>query len=218
MKKWSLSTWDAIAPIYHKILEHPFITELKAGKLPEEKFSFYIQQDALYLYEFGKVLAAIAARLTKPEYIQAYLEFSTGTIMVERALHETFLKTFQANKTLEKSPACLLYTNYLHTQFTTQPLEVAMGAVLPCFWIYKEVGDHILATQDPTENKYQEWIDTYGGEAFAKSVATAIEITDDVAEQTTEAVRNRMTQAFTMASKMEWLFWDSAYQLEEWKI
>lgn len=218
MSLWSEKTWEAITPIYQKILEHPFITELKAGTLPEEKFAFYIQQDALYLAEFGKVLSGIASKLENPEHIQAYLEFSTGTILVERALHTTFLNRLEANKKATKSPSCLLYTNYMHTQLATQPLEVALGSVLPCFWIYKEVGDYIVATQTNTDNKYQEWINTYGGEAFAKSVTTAIEITNITASNTTPEVQEKMTEAFIMASRMEWLFWDSAYQLESWKI
>ncbi|GLB48915.1 thiaminase II [Neptunitalea lumnitzerae] len=218
MTKWSTNAWSTITPIYDKILLHPFITELMEGTLPKEKFSFYIQQDALYLATFGRVLSGIASKLTDANHVQDFLEFSSGTIMVERELHKTFLTTFDVASSIEKSPACTLYTNYLEAQLATKPLEVAIAAVLPCFWIYKEVGDYILANQTKAENPYQEWINTYGGEAFAESVRKAIEITNVIASQATEQQQAEMTKAFTMASKMEWLFWDSAYQLESWKI
>ncbi|GLB53254.1 aminopyrimidine aminohydrolase [Neptunitalea chrysea] len=218
MTKWSEHAWETIQPIYNKIVEHPFITELKEGTLPEEKFAYYIQQDALYLANFGKVLSGIASKLSDAEHIQDFLGFSTGTIMVEKALHKTFIQSFSVNISTEKSPSCMLYTNYLQTQLAAHPLEVAIAAVLPCFWIYKEVGDYILATQTATNNKYQTWIDTYGGEEFANSVTKAIEISDYIALKTTKDIQKQMLDAFTTASKMEWLFWDSAYQLESWRI
>ncbi|HCC51139.1 MAG TPA: thiaminase II, partial [Porphyromonadaceae bacterium] len=64
--KWSENAWDAIKPIYKKTLELPFIQELMNGTLDREKFVFYIQQDALYLSDYGKILTAIATKLTKP--------------------------------------------------------------------------------------------------------------------------------------------------------
>ena len=92
------------------------------------------------------------------------------------------------------------------------------AAVLPCFWIYKEVGDYILAHQTKENNPYQTWIDMYAGDEFAKSVERAIRICDELAEKCTEEQQNAMTEAFITCSKMEWMFWDSAYQLEQWKI
>jgi thiaminase/transcriptional activator TenA len=45
-------------------------------------------------------------------------------------------------------------------------VEVTMASVLPCFWIYKKVGDHIYQQQNKQNNPYQTWIDTYAGEEF----------------------------------------------------
>lgn len=219
MNTWSSHSRMAINSIFDKITVHPFISELMNGTLPETTFEFYIQQDALYLADFGKILAGIASKLHNPADIQAYLGFATGTIVVEEALHEMFLNLFKTEgKVVEKSPTCLLYTGFLHEQLTTQPIEVALAAVLPCFWIYKEVGDYILANQTTKENPYQSWIDTYGGEDFAASVTKAIAITDVMAMNTTPAIQQKMTRAFVKASQLEWMFWDSAYTQESWKI
>ncbi len=67
-------------------------------------------------------------------------------------------------------------------------------------------------------NPYSKWIETYADESFALSTAKAIEICDQLAEETTAEIRTKMTEAFVMATKMEWMFWDSAYNLERWKI
>lgn len=216
--KWSEKTWNAALPIYNEILKMPFIAELMNGTLNNEKFVFYIQQDALYLAEYGKVLAGIASRLNNAQHIDAFLHFAGDTMSVEKALHETFIQSYNTTDKLEASPICLLYTSYLHKQLASKPIEVALAAVLPCFWIYKEVGDYILENQNKSDNPYQSWIDTYGGEDFNRAVRQAIEICDQVADKCTSEQQEEMTKAFVMCSKMEWLFWDSAYRLEKWPV
>jgi len=214
--KWSQNAWEAIKPIYNKILELPFIGELMDGTLPYEKFIFYIQQDALYLAEYGKVLTGVTPKLKKPQHIEAFINFSGDSIAVENALHEQFIKEIAQRR--EASPGCLLYTSFLLKQLAVSPAEVICAAVLPCFWIYKEVGDYILEKQTKGDNIYQDWINTYGGEDYARSVAQAITICDELAEACTPEQQKAMTEAFVTCSKMEWIFWDSAYKMEEWPV
>lgn len=214
--KWSEEAWNAANPIYEKILQQSFIKGLIDGSLDKEKFVFYIQQDALYLAEYGKVLTGIASKLTNPDHISAFIHFAGNTMVVEKALHATFLKDVPKEKNM--SPTCLLYTSFLLKQLANTPIEVIVAAVLPCFWIYKEVGDYILAHQTKGENPYQDWIDTYGGEEFKKSVTLAITICDQLADKCTKEQREAMTDAYVMCSKMEWLFWDSAFRLEKWTV
>lgn len=216
--KWSEEAWATALPTYKKILEQPFIKGLMDGTLENEKFVFYIQQDALYLAEYGKVLTGIASRLSNPEHINAFIHFAGDSIAVEKALHEVFISKIQTNSKPELSPACMLYTSYLLRQLAISPIEVILAAVLPCFWIYKEVGDYILENQTKAENPYQAWIDTYGGEDFEKSVQTAIAICDEIAGKCTEKQREAMTKAYVMCSKMEWMFWDSAWRMEKWPV
>ena len=216
--KWSDEAWKAIEPVYTKIKELPFIKELMDGTLDNKKFIFYIRQDALYLADYGKVLTAIASKLSKPDHIEAFIHFAGESVAVEKILHESFINELDKGNNIEASPSCLLYTSFLMKQLTNAPVEVALAAVLPCFWIYKEVGDYILANQTKGENPYQSWIDTYGGEDFAESVEKAILICNEVADLCTDVQRKAMTEAFVMCSKMEWMFWDSAYKQEQWQI
>ena len=215
--KWSKKAWEAIAPVYEEIVTLPFIEELINGTLDKEKFAFYIQQDTLYVSDYGKVLTAIATRLTKPEHVDAFIGFAGESVAAEKAFHQLFSAELGVEGAQTASPTCLLYTSYLYRQFNA-PVEVMAAAVLPCFWIYKEVGDYILAHQTKENNPYQTWIDMYAGDEFAKSVERAIRICDELAEKCTEEQQNAMTEAFITCSKMEWMFWDSAYQLEQWKI
>ena len=214
--KWSEKTWKAIAPVNEKILSLPFVQELMNGTLDKAKYVFYIQQDALYVSDYGRVLTCLASRLSKPEHIEAFIGFAGESIAVEKALHQMIFEEFGITEAYAPSPSCLLYTSYLYRQYQT-PVEVLAAAVLPCFWIYQLVGDYVHANQKEN-NPYQAWIDTYGSEEFARSVEKAIRICDELAENCTEEQQNAMTEAFVTCSKFEWMFWDSAYHLEQWKL
>ncbi len=214
--KWSKEAWETCTPVYNQILKLPFLNELMEGTLPKEKFFFYLQQDAFYLAEYGKILAGIAAKLDCKEWREDFLSFSSDTVTVEQALHESYLKGASGEAT--PSPTCTLYTGHMHQQLASGSVENALAAVLPCFWVYKEVGDYILANQTKGANPYQEWINTYGGEEFALAVIKAVAICDEAAQNTTPAKRKEMTRAFELSFKMEWMFWHSAWQQEQWLV
>ena len=203
--------------ILKAITEHPFIKELIEGTLAKDVFEFYIKQDAIYLSEYKKVLARIGTKCDHNEHAAFFLDAAMGTIQVENELHQTFLK--EQTKLLEPSPTCELYTSYLAKATCFGSLEESLAAVLPCFTIYKDVGDYILKNQkNKGSNIYQDWIDTYSGEDFALSVQQAIEITNKYAKYAPKHTLEKMNLAFNKASRLEWLFWDSAYTKEAWKL
>jgi thiaminase/transcriptional activator TenA len=194
----------------------PFINELKRGTLPVEKFQFYMQQDACYLEHFARALALIGARATHLNDALSFIRFAENAIVVENALHESYFIDFNVTAAKAAEPACHHYIHFLKSTAALDAVEVGMAAVLPCFWIYKQIGDHIYNTQQKEDNPYKKWIDTYAGEEFGEAVRLAIEICDKAAEQTTESVRSAMTEAFVAASRLEFDFWDGAYRGRRW--
>jgi thiaminase/transcriptional activator TenA len=218
---FSAEAWQRIAPLYDSILALPFNQELAAGSLSRERFTFYMLQDAIYLTSFARALAVTAARAPDEEAIIQFAGSARTAVVVERELHAGFFRAFgitpeQAAAT-EPSPTCQHYTHYLLALAHNAPYEVSVAALLPCFWIYWEVGSHLLDIAAP-DNPYQAWIDTYADEAFAQGVRKVIAISDQVATGATPALRAQMHAAFQRASQLEWMFWDSAYRLEAWPV
>ena len=213
---WSSGAWSRIEEIYARIESMPFIKELMAGTLPLEKFQYYMVQDAFYLDQFGRALAIIGARVENVEDSLAYIRFAEGAIVVEKALHESYFESFQLKEKGHIEPTCHHYGHFLKSTAALDGVEVAMAAVLPCFWIYKKVGDYIYQNQQSGDNPYQKWIDTYAGEEFDELTQRAIEITDNIARQSTEQQQHAMTEAFIAASRLEYEFWNSAYTLKTW--
>jgi len=217
MSNWYDEVRGKTESVFQKIIKHDFVLDLMKGTLSKDVFGFYVNQDTLYLSEYTKVLAQVGVKCHQSDETQFYLESATGIIEVEKALHQLFLKEEYLNPT--PSPTCELYNSYLARIVSNHSVEVGLAAVLPCFSIYKEVGDYILANQLNKENNiYQEWIDTYAGEEFATSVAKAIAITNKYASSASKENLALMEEVFIKTSKLEWMFWDSAYKQEAWKI
>lgn len=214
-KKWSDEAWQAALPTYEAIARLPFVTELAAGTLDMERFVFYLRQDAMYIENYTKVLASIASRVSDKDITEAFLHYGLDGVFVEKAMHDTYLSKYGIGDG-RPSPSCLLYMSLQSAQ-ATEPVEVQAAAILPCFWVYLEVGKHIAATAT-AGNPFEAWIATYSDPLFEESNQKCIDICDRLAAAASAEVRRRMTDIFVMATKMEWMFWDSAYNKEQWKI
>lgn len=213
--------WKAIAPIYAAILRHPFLRGLTDGSLPRDSFRFYAIQDALYLKDFARALSLAAARAPREDWIIMFNEHSAGALRVERALHESFfaewgLKVDDVNATLP-APTNLAYTSYLLAVAYGAPFHEALAALLPCYWIYWEVGKE-LERAGSTDPLYQRWIGTYASEEFGAVVRAVIDATDETARRLDAASRAAMMRHFVTTSRYEWMFWDMGLRRESWPV
>ncbi len=213
---FSQEAWNNIQSLYDRIIALPFNQELMQGVLDPEKFKFYVNQDSLYLKDFGRSLAILGGRSLENQHLQDLTKFAQETITVEGLLHRHYFEKFGVQFDGRKSPACFSYTHFLLSTTMLGTEEEAMAAVLPCFWIYYEVGHHIHQNAAP-DNPYQEWIDTYAGEEYAQSVKRAIAIMDEMAQGVSPKIKTRMLEQFEVSTRLEHWFWDSAYELEWWR-
>lgn len=215
--KFTGQLWNSTKEIYDRILALPFNQELMKGTLSKDRFIFYLKQDSLYLMDYCRVLSLIASKLGNTEHILQFLKFAADCIVIEKAMHEKFLSEYKDAGKIEKSPACFTYTNFLMATVAFKSIEEAVASVLPCFWIYRGVGDYIYEHAD-TLNPYKDWIDTYAAEEFRKATDTAIEITEELAVKTTEIKRLKMMEVFKMSARLEYIFWESGYKKESWIV
>jgi thiaminase/transcriptional activator TenA len=210
---------SSVRQMMDDIHSHPFNVELGQGTLSQEKFIYYLIQDALYLSDFAKALALTASRLSDPHHVQQYVKFSLEAIQAERHCHLNYISKNNLSKLVaaEQSPACFMYTHYLLKTAALGSAEEAVASLLPCFWVYREVGKKI-SEKCEQHNPYIEWISLYSGEQFNHSVNAAIDITNQIGDQASLSTRKKMILAFVRSTQLEWLFWDSAYCQEKWEI
>ncbi len=205
--------WNKAGPIYQAIIHHPFNQELREGCLSTEIFGYYIEQDSLYLKDFARALALLAARSQSLPHITTFLNFSQGALMAEQEMvHQFFKKELGFKETGKLTPTTLAYTSFLLQKCALDPVEVGVAAVLPCFWVYREVGRYIVQHANDN-NPFKRWITTYSGEEFSRSVDEAIYLFDTLAANATETTRQRMCEAFYKSSVLEWHFWQDTYEM-----
>jgi thiaminase/transcriptional activator TenA len=219
MDRFSDQVWQATATLRAAIHALPFNTELAAGTLARDRFQHYIIQDALYLGEFGRCLALAGARAPETAALQAFAQSALAAVAVERALHEQFLRQFGLDPAIlaatEPAPDCLAYTSFLLATAYHEPWPVLVAALLPCFWLYWDVGGAIARRTAP-DNPYRAWIDTYADPGFGERVMAVVATADRAAAAASPAIAARMRAAFIRASQYEFLFWDGAYQRRLW--
>ncbi len=213
--------WRSIEPIYAAILEHPFLAGLTDGSLPRDSFRFYVVQDAHYLREYAKALAVLAGRAHTEDAVLTLSRHAAGAIEVERSLHDSFFRDFGLSPAevaaTPLAPTTVAYTSYLLAAAHGGSFAEGMAAVLPCYWIYRDVGQELLRRGSP-DPLYQRWIATYGGEEFAIVVGEALALMDTAGADIGDAERARVEQRFVTTSRYEWLFWEMGWRQEAWQV
>lgn len=207
------------AKLRQAIHDLPFNRELGAGVLRQDRFRHYLIQDGLYLTDYARALALLAAKAPTTGLIAQFAENAAGAVHFEQAMQHSYLAQFGIDATsaqsAERSPTCLGYTRFLLAEGVTGSYATQLAALLPCFSIYAEVG-LAIAAESVAGNPFQAWIDTYASEEFQGAVHRAEAAADAAFVAAGQETRQRMLALFRRSVEFEWLFWDAAYRLEDW--
>lgn len=212
--------WEEIAPIRAAIDAHPFLRGLQDGTLERDLFVGYMAQDALYLDVYAKALAAAAAQAASAPETVFWATSARDAILVEQELHASHV--LRSLGAVEPSPTTTAYTNHLLALAASGSYPALIAGLLPCFWIYEDVGTRLKARIDAggslADHPYGDWIAQYGDPTFAEATRQARELVNRTANAVGAADRHRMWHAFLMASRYEWMFWDAANRAESWPV
>jgi thiaminase (transcriptional activator TenA) len=213
--------WRSAANLRIAVHTHPFNKELAAGTLSRAAFQHYMVQDSLYLRGYARVLALAAAKAPGTDEILECARAAEVAIVVERALHAGYLDQFGISaatvEAAQATPACEAYVNFMLATATTDSFNVLVAAILPCFWLYQDVGTQI-AQNNVEGNFYQAWIDTYSDPDFAAATLRMRAIVNAAGAAASDTEKARMKAAFLRCCQHEWLFWQSAYEQSDWPI
>lgn len=221
MSGFSDRAWAATAGLRKEIEELAFLVELGDGSLDPAVFRHYLEQDALYLGEYARSLALLAARAPDGDAAAFWASSALGCGVVERQLHgdllgEELLAATGDGEPASASPTCLAYTSYLTATAATASYGVAAAAVLPCFWVYADVGTRLArAARETAEHPFRRWVAAYDAPEFQEAARRARALTDAAAEAA-PAGEPAMRTAFAIAVRYELEFWRAAHAREKW--
>ena len=165
--------------------------------LPVAAFDHYLAQDALYLEEYSRALALLAARAQRTQDAIFWARAADTVLSAESELHRTWLA---GRPRAEAGPVTRAYTDFLVARAAVSSYVVGAGAVLPCHWLYAEIGAAVPQV-DPG-HRFAAWLSTYHDPAFAAAAAQAV-----------YAERARAARAYLLASRHELEFFDQALRL-----
>jgi len=218
---FSQDAWARNARLIETIHDMDFNRALSAGTLQQDVFKYYVVQDSLYLAGYARALAAAGMQAPDSEAMLTFTGSAQEAIQVERALHASYFEKFGIDpaqvQSAEPSPTCLAYTSYMLRLAQTAGYPELVAAILPCFWVYWDVGKRIDA-EASADNPYRAWIDTYADESFGEAVQAVIGHVDRAAEAAGADTLAAMHQAFMRSTQYEWMFWDAAWRREDWPV
>ncbi|MFK0001052.1 bifunctional hydroxymethylpyrimidine kinase/phosphomethylpyrimidine kinase [Paenarthrobacter sp. NPDC090522] len=203
--------WEEAAPELDAIHGLEFIQGLESGSLPEPQFNYYLAQDALYLNGYSRVLARAGALAPTEEEQLFWARSSQLCLEVESELHRNWLSTREA--ATHTGPVTKAYVDHLLAASASGSYGVLLAAILPCYWLYAEVGHRLHASYvtagSPSEHAYADWLKTYADEDFAEATRKAIGFTDAAAVVASSHDRAAMVEAFAHSCRYETAFFDA---------
>src|SRR6202034_3877333 len=146
--------------------------------------------------------------------MQMFARHAADAVAAELELHATLLTQLGISaedvERAEQAPTNRGYTAYLLATAHAGSYAEGVSAVLPCYWIYWEVGKELLRRGSP-DPRYQRWIDTYGGDECGAVVQEVLAATDRLGPGLSPPERDQAHRHFRTSSRYEWMFWDMGY-------
>ncbi len=217
MASFSEQLKNEAEPIWRQIFDHPFLKEIKEGTLPVETFRYYLVQDYLYLEGFGRT---VALALAKAPDSQTFQDLARRVMTpVERPLHHQLFDA--AEITLAdaeegvRSPANTAYVDHMLQTASLHGLGPTAAALLPCPWTYHLLKGEVGQSEHPL---YGQWTKFYVEGLLAGRVEAWRGFVDQIAEGASNAELEAMRQAFLTSSRYEFMFWDAAYNRQQWPV
>ena len=206
--------------IWKKIFEHPFVVELYRGSLPVEKFKFYILQDYNYLVGAIKNFSIIASKVDSVDIMKEIVEVVYLETVSEFRGYEEFLNKLgykiEDALNVEPIPVNVSYRSFLLATSSLRPYEESIASVLPCFWSYGEIATYHKDKVSKNSNKiYVDWISVYFSEAYLDLVNRLRNLVDTVCKDYTY---EKLKGIFITASRYEYMYWDSVYNMDNWPV
>ena len=186
------------------------------------RFTYFILQDYVYLLDFAQVLCQAGAKSPDLETLELFCRHAIGAVEVERSFHASFGKTLGLSRKqldgVPKGPITQAYIGHLQSVARSASLGEIVAAVLPCYWIYGEVGRRLYRNRPARPKIYRQWIETYASESFWHPVREQIQLMDRLGAEAGGGEKKLMTAHFILSSRYEFMFWEQAHRLESWPI
>lgn len=175
--------WQANQDLIQACLENPFLQGIANGALAQEKFAYYIGQDAFFLEAFARAYSVAAAKAPDWPGFSVFHQLAGG-VLEERRLHESYAKVWGVDlQSVEPGVATRQYTDFLLATAWSQTVAVTAVAMSPCMRLYAFLGQQLAQGGIP-DHRYAAWIRTYSSDEFEPLVQQLEQLVERYAQDT----------------------------------
>jgi thiaminase/transcriptional activator TenA len=219
---FSESLKQSAKPILEAQYKHKFVQGLGDGSLSLDKFRYYMIQDTLYIVEYARAMAWVATLMSDVQDTILMLDAANESFKIEAMLKEnSFAKfgiTMEDALKAEMAPNCKSYVDHLYRYTRNGSLAEAMAAIIPCGWIYVEIGAQFTAGKEIADtHPYKEWLMTYAVPEFQEMVNWWFDILDKSIKELPDAQLDQIKDIFIKSCQYEWMFWDMGWHEQKWQ-
>ncbi len=199
-----------------EIYTHAFNQELFSGTLNPRSFGQYLRDDDYYLQHYANIIGGLAHKIRKQntELAKNLSYLSIVIISGEQEMQAQYSEHLLNKSSHKPGKAISSYVEFLKIN-AKKDLPIALISVLPCFWIYYQLGVKLKSIQQLDANPYQEWIKTYSSKEFVEATIQLKEFIDQLADEASPQMQREMQEVFDRAVRHELKFFDAIYPVKE---
>ncbi|QIR37034.1 TenA family protein [Tolypothrix sp. PCC 7910] len=175
--------WMANQDLAQACLDHPFVQGIGKGNLEQEKFAYYVGQDAFFLEAFARAYSIAAAKAPDWQGFTTFHSLADG-VLQELGLHEGYAAEWGVNlHSVQPGAATRRYTDFLLATAWGGDVGLTAAAMSPCMRLYAFLGEQ-LAKDGIPDHPYANWIQTYSSTDFQPLAAQLEALVDSYASAT----------------------------------
>jgi thiaminase/transcriptional activator TenA len=194
--------WNDISGILKDIMNTGFVRKLADGTLDENIFAEYLGQDMLYLKQDNEALFTLAKRAPVKKYGNFFIKLAMEGVASEEEMQKELMPLYNVRVPAKQSLAFRKYGKFLLDNAYRADFEVAVSALLPCFWVYGYAGNEIFVKSAP-HNKYMKFISAYASVNFNLLIEEYIKLTEEISGRSSLSMQEKMRKVFQKAAKYE---------------
>lgn len=136
-------------------------------------------------------------------------------IATEQAMENYFFEKYQLSPAKQILPTLINYVAFLKQTLENETSEMAIAALFPCFGIYSGMTYYICQRAN-TENKYQDWIETYKDESYTNDSLQFETYVRVAYEKSSHPEQQQMEEILLRAARYEIAFLKSIFLVDNY--
>lgn len=173
--------------VYQPIRRHPFVEGIARGNLSPQAAVFYVQQDVQYLTTYARVFALAISQAERLSQMKLLADRMTVLFDGELAPHASLCRpaavSFEdVTRALPvQAPTAHYYAQHMFASGLHGVLGETVAAVLPCHWVYADLGRDLMEDVRPDGNHpFHDWISFYSGSTRREGLGQLCQLTGSI--------------------------------------